>query len=101
MLDVHLYFTASWWGVSMDYGGVVSYLRSFMLARASTKTSVSRVQKNSGKKKSSLAGSLVSRGITVYSFGNISLTSYNEKCCSKKVLQKIKTNILLNKDKPT
>ena len=38
----------------------------FMLARASTKTFVSRVRKQ--RKKSSLAGSLVSRGITVYRF---------------------------------
>jgi len=36
-----------------------------MLVRASTKTFVSRFQKNN-KKKSSLAGSVVSRGITVF-----------------------------------
>ena len=43
----------------------------FMLARASTKTFVCRVQKTAGKKlrqlKNSLAGSLVNRGITVQS----------------------------------
>jgi len=41
-----------------------------MLARASTKTFVSRIQKTARKifvsQKNSLAGSLVSRGITVY-----------------------------------
>ena len=30
MLDAHLYLLPLiWWGVSMDYGGVVSYLRLY------------------------------------------------------------------------
>jgi hypothetical protein len=46
-----------------SWNGLTVHVCCFMLARASTETFVSRVQKTA--KKSSLAGSLVSRGITV------------------------------------
>ena len=62
----------------LSWNGPTVHVCCFKLARASTKTFVSRIHirqpspKNSGKKyllqpKNSLAGSLVSRGITVYS----------------------------------
>ena len=53
----------------LSWNGPTVHVCCFMLARASTKTFVSRVKKNSEKKlrqpKNSLAGSLVSRDITV------------------------------------
>ena len=56
----------------LSWNGPTVHVCCFMLARASTKTYVSRVQKNSGENlrqsKNSLAGLLVSRGITVYAF---------------------------------
>ena len=53
-----------------SWNGPTLHVCCFMLARASTKTFVSRVQKTA--KKSSLARSLVSRGITISIFLNIS-----------------------------
>ena len=53
----------------LSWNGPTVHVCCFMLTRASTKTFVSRVQKNSEKilrqPKNSLAGSLISRGITV------------------------------------
>ena len=52
----------------LSWNGPTVHVCCFMLARASTKTFVSRVQnqrKNLRQPKNSLAGSLVSRGITV------------------------------------
>jgi len=47
----------------LSWNGPTVHVCCFMLARASTNLFVSRVQKTA--KKSSLAGSLVSRGVTV------------------------------------
>ena len=58
----------------LSWNGPTVHVCCFMLVRASTKTFVSRVQKNSGKilvsQKNSLAGSLVSQGITVYQYAH-------------------------------
>jgi hypothetical protein len=54
------------------WNGPTVHVCCFMLARASTKTFVSRVRKTAKKifvsRKNSLAGSLVSRGVTVLEF---------------------------------
>ena len=56
----------------LSWNGPTVHVFCFMLARASTETFVSRVQKTAEKKlrqpKNSFAGSLVSRGITVFAW---------------------------------
>ena len=60
----------------LSWNGPTVHVCCFMLARASTKTFVSRAQKNSEKtlrySKNSLIQSLVSRGITVFSIELVS-----------------------------
>ena len=67
-----------------------------MLARASTKTFVSRVQKQRKKNlrypKNSLAGSLVSRGITVHYLSY--LAQFFLEMFGAELVEKIKTHIL-------
>ena len=70
MWSAHFFVTHIHTGKISSWNGPAVHVCCFMLARASTKTFVSRVRKTAKRNlllpKNSLAGSLVSRGITVY-----------------------------------
>jgi len=67
----------------LSWNGPTVHVCCFMLARASTKTFVSRVQKTAKKFSSaenSLAGSLVSRGIAVLRRGPVDFVLQRSGC---------------------
>ena len=74
----------------LSWNGPTVHVCCFMLARASTKTFVSRIhirqqrpknsEKNLRQPKNSLAGSLVSRGITVHIYLGAILFSFGIRC---------------------
>jgi hypothetical protein len=71
MWSAHFFITDIQTENISSWNGPTVHVCCFMLARASTKTFVSRVRKTA--KKSSLAGSLVSQGITVHIRNDINI----------------------------
>ena len=70
MWSAHFFVTHIQMEKISSWNGPTAHVCCFMLARASTKTFISRIRKTAKKifvsQKNSLAGSLVSRGITVF-----------------------------------
>jgi hypothetical protein len=82
MWSAHFFVTHIQTEKISSWNGPTVHFCCFMLARASTKTFVSRVRKTA--KKSSLAGSLVSRGITVYQWVKEMLLTLPKTCSLSK-----------------